>query len=71
MINDFKPLNSPRMLLAPSYNVKGNFKKFVECLTHNSPTLAMALTIDAADNSLMTSPDIKKILIHLVLCSIK
>jgi hypothetical protein len=42
-----------------SYN-KGNFKEFVECLARNNPALAMALTIDAADNSLMTSPDIQK-----------
>jgi hypothetical protein len=42
-----------------SYN-KGNFKEFVECLAQNNPALAMALTIDAADNSLMTSLDIQK-----------
>ncbi|XP_066375258.1 uncharacterized protein [Miscanthus floridulus] len=42
-----------------SYN-RGNYREFYQCLAEHDPALAKALTIDAADNSLLVSSDIYK-----------
>ena len=40
-----------------SYN-RGNYREFYQCLAEHDPALAKALTVDAADNSLLVSSDI-------------
>jgi hypothetical protein len=42
-----------------SYN-RGNYREFYHCLAEHDPALAKALTVDAADNSLLVSSDIQK-----------